>query len=151
MVGDGPQREAVHQLLAQAGLDHLAWLPGECHDVAPMLCGLHAFALPSRSEGISNAILEAMASGLPVLATAVGGNAELVLPGVTGYLTPPQDPQAMASHLIALAGNPYLTDRLGQAGRQRVLNHFSLPTMVATYQRVYAQQLQRHGAHALRH
>jgi sugar transferase (PEP-CTERM/EpsH1 system associated) len=151
MVGDGPQREAVHQRLAQAGLAHLAWLPGECQDVAPMLRGLHAFALPSRSEGISNAILEAMASGLPVLATTVGGNAELVLPGVTGYLTPAQDPQAMATHLISLAGNPYLADRLGQAGRQRVLAHFSLPAMVATYQRVYAQQLQRHGAHSPRH
>ncbi len=151
MVGDGPQREAVHQRLAQAGLAHLAWLPGECQDVAPVLRGLHAFALPSRSEGISNAILEAMASGLPVLATAVGGNAELVLPGVTGYLTPAQDPQAMATHLISLAGNPYLADRLGQAGRQRVLAHFSLPAMVATYQRVYAQQLQRHGAHSPRH
>ena len=151
MVGDGPQREAVHQRLAQAGLAHLAWLPGECQDVAPVLRGLHAFALPSRSEGISNAILEAMASGLPVLATTVGGNAELVLPGVTGYLTPAQDPQAMATHLISLAGNPYLADRLGQAGRQRVLAHFSLPAMVATYQRVYAQQLQRHGAHSPRH
>ncbi|MBA3058108.1 TIGR03088 family PEP-CTERM/XrtA system glycosyltransferase, partial [Rhodoferax sp.] len=87
MVGDGPLRAQAQAVLAQAGVAHLAWLPGERSDVACILRGLHAFALPSLSEGISNSILEAMASALPVVATAVGGNADLVVQGKTGTCT----------------------------------------------------------------
>lgn len=97
MVGEGPLR------LEAAGVAHLAWLSGERIDVADIMRGLHAFALPSLAEGISNAILEAMASGLTVIATAVGGNADLVVHGRTGYMVPPANPQAMAHQLVALA------------------------------------------------
>jgi glycosyltransferase involved in cell wall biosynthesis len=90
----------VQALLAHAGLAQLAWLPGERFDVPAVLRGLHAFALPSRSEGISNAILEAMASALPVLATRVGGNPELVLHGQTGYLVASGEPRELAQRLV---------------------------------------------------
>jgi sugar transferase (PEP-CTERM/EpsH1 system associated) len=143
MVGEGPLRVQAQAVLEQAGVGSMAWLPGERGDVADIMRGLHAFALPSLGEGISNTILEAMASALPVVATDVGGNADLVLHGQTGFITPPADPQAMARQLVALACNPGQAQSMGQAGRQRVLSNFSMQAMVSTYQRVYDQQLHR--------
>lgn len=146
MVGEGPMRSMVMELLEAANVAHLAWLPGERSDVADIMRGLHAFALPSLAEGISNTILEAMASGLPVVATAVGGNADLVMEGQTGYLVPAADSQAMARQLVALASDPEGSRRMGQAARQRVATVFSMQAMVGTYQHVYDQQLRRIGA-----
>src|SRR5450830_811940 len=143
MVGEGPLRAQVRDVLDTAGLGALAWLPGERSDVPDIMRGLHVFALPSLAEGISNTILEAMASGLAVVATAVGGNADLVLQGQTGYLVSPSDPQAMALRLVALAANPQRARSMGQAGRQRAQTTFSLQAMVGTYQSVYDQQLRR--------
>ena len=141
MVGEGPLRAQALAVLDAAGLAQLAWLPGERGDVADIMRGLHAFALPSLAEGISNTILEAMASGLPVVATAVGGNADLVLQGQTGFIVPPANPQAMAHHLVELASKPQLARSMGEAGRQRVQANFSMQAMVSTYQSVYDQQL----------
>lgn len=143
MVGDGPLRAAAQSLLDAAGLTELAWLPGERQDVADIMRGLHAFALPSLAEGISNTILEAMASALPVVATNVGGNADLVANGQTGQIVAPADPPAMARQLAELASDPDRARRMGQAGRQRVQDNFSMLAMVSTYQRVYDQQLRR--------
>jgi sugar transferase (PEP-CTERM/EpsH1 system associated) len=141
MVGEGPLRAQAQGILQAAGVAHLAWLPGERSDVADIMRGLHAFALPSLAEGISNTILEAMASSLPVVATAVGGNADLVQRAQTGAIVPVADPQAMAQQLVALANNPEQARVMGQAGRQRVLDHFSMHAMVSTYQGVYDRQL----------
>jgi len=141
MVGEGPLRAKALAVLEAAGVAHLAWLPGERGDVASVMRGLHVFALPSLAEGISNTILEAMASGLPIIATAVGGNADLVVDGQTGYIVPSNQPQAMAHRLVELASNPELAYRMGQAGRQRVQTTFSMESMVSTYQRVYDQKL----------
>lgn len=143
MVGDGPLRTQVMDILRTAGVDDLAWLPGERNDVADILRGLHCFALPSRSEGISNVVLEAMASGLPVVATAVGGNPELVREGVTGTLVPPDDPDALARALAALAAEPARAQALGLAGRAEVEARFSLRSMMTAYQGVYDRLLQR--------
>jgi sugar transferase (PEP-CTERM/EpsH1 system associated) len=143
MVGEGPLRAQAQAVLNAAGLGALAWLPGERSDVADIMRGLHAFALPSLGEGISNTILEAMASSLPVVATAVGGNADLVVQGQTGYIVPPAHLQAMALRLVELASSPERARSLGQAGRQRVQAAFSMQAMVSTYQRVYDQQLRR--------
>jgi sugar transferase (PEP-CTERM/EpsH1 system associated) len=145
MVGAGPLRAQVQAVLNAAGLSELAWLPGERSDVAEIMRGLHAFVLPSLAEGISNTILEAMASGLPVVATAVGGNADLVVPGHTGYIVPPAHPQAMALRLVELAENPQRARTMGQAGREHVQAEFSMQAMVSTYQRVYDEQLSRIG------
>ncbi|MDO9195002.1 TIGR03088 family PEP-CTERM/XrtA system glycosyltransferase [Rhodoferax sp.] len=141
MVGEGPLRAQAQALLDAAGLGALAWLPGERSDVADIMRGLHVFALPSLAEGISNTILEAMASAVPVVATAVGGNADLVLQGQTGYIVPSAHPQAMALRLVELASNPARAHAMGQAGRQRAQATFSMQAMVSTYQRVYDQQL----------
>ena len=143
MVGDGPLRAQAQAVLSAAGLGALVWLPGERNDVENVLRGLHAFALPSLAEGVSNTILEAMASSLPVVATAVGGNADLVVQGKTGYIVPAAHPQAMALRLVELACSPQRACKLGRAGRHRAQAAFSLNTMVSTYQSLYDQQLQR--------
>ncbi len=143
MVGEGPLRAKAQGILEAAGVENLAWLPGERSDVADIMRGLHAFALPSLAEGISNTILEAMASGLPVVATDVGGNADLVHQPDTGFVVPAANPQAMAQRLVELARHPELAQNMGRAGRQRVHDKFSMLAMVSTYQRVYDQQLHR--------
>ena len=145
MVGDGPLRAQALTVLEAAGVAHLAWLPGERRDVADIMRGLHAFALPSLAEGISNTILEAMASGLPVIATDVGGNADLVVQKETGWIVPPASPEAMAHALVDLATNAPQAQVMGVAGRQRVLANFSLQAMVSTYQSVYDHQLRIQG------
>lgn len=137
LVGDGPLREATRRILEEAGVAHLAWMPGERSDVAELLRGFHCFALPSLAEGISNTILEAMASGLPVIATRVGGNGELVADGMTGRLVPPGDPEALASRILDYFHHPEVARRHGTAGRSRVVRQFSLAQMVARYQEVY--------------
>jgi glycosyltransferase involved in cell wall biosynthesis len=146
MVGEGPLRAQAQAVLNAAGVGALAWLPGERSDIGHVMRGLHAFALPSLAEGVSNTILEAMASGLPVVATAVGGNADLVVQGKTGYIVPAAHPQAMALRLAELASSPERACKLGRAGRQRVQGAFSLTSMVATYQALYDQQLGRISA-----
>ncbi|MDE2146261.1 MAG: TIGR03088 family PEP-CTERM/XrtA system glycosyltransferase [Burkholderiales bacterium] len=141
MVGDGPLRAEARALLEAAGVADLAWLPGERADVPDVMRGLDAYVLPSLAEGISNTILEAMACGLPVLATEVGGNAELVQAGVTGRLVAAGDAAALARGLLDLAGDRAASAAMGRAGRQRVLRSFSLPAMVASYQGLYDELL----------
>jgi sugar transferase (PEP-CTERM/EpsH1 system associated) len=150
LVGDGAQRPSIEQQLEQHGVADLAWLAGERSDVPAIMQGLHTFVLPSRAEGISNTILEAMACGLPVVATAVGGNADLVAEGETGWIVPAADPASMAQALLRLAQAPERAHAMGQAGRRRVLERFSLQAMVRSYQTIYDQQLRRTGV-ALAH
>jgi sugar transferase (PEP-CTERM/EpsH1 system associated) len=145
MVGDGPLRAEAMAILHSGGVADLAWLPGERKDVADVMRGLDAFVLPSLAEGISNTILEAMATGLPVLATAVGGNPELVGPGVTGDLVPAGDVQALADGLARLVADRERSRALGRAGRLEVERRFSLDAMVASYQGMYDQLLAAAG------
>jgi sugar transferase (PEP-CTERM/EpsH1 system associated) len=141
MVGDGPLRAEAQARLEAAGVSALAWLPGERADVPDVMRGLNCFVLPSLAEGISNTILECMACGVPVLATAVGGNAELVVDGETGVIVPADDVDAMAAGLVQIAASPERTQAMGRAGRERAVRHFSLPAMVAAYQGLYDRLL----------
>ena len=143
LVGDGPLRAQAQALLQAGGAADLAWLPGERRDVPELLRGLHVYALPSLAEGISNTILEAMASGLPVLATAVGGNVELVQPGVTGALVPSGDVEAMAQALLQLHDDPARTQAMRQQARVQAEQRYSLDAMVAAYGDLYDRQLGR--------
>ena len=145
MVGDGPLRAEAQGLLQAAGLAPLAWLPGERSDVADVMRGLNCFVLPSLAEGISNTILEAMASALPVIATAVGGSVELVAPGRTGLLVPAAEVEAMARALLQLAQAPETARNMGLAGRAEVENRFSMQAMVGAYQRLYDDYLTHPG------
>jgi len=137
VVGDGALYGAIRERLDAAGAGDLAWLPGRRDDVPEVLRALDVFVLPSLAEGISNTILEAMASGLPVVATDVGGNAELVVEGATGTLVPRADPGALAAGIARYLDQPELRRRHGRAARERAVAELSLDAMVQRYQGVY--------------
>ena len=141
IVGEGVARAPCLALLKQAGAEALAWLPGERHDIAELMRALDVFVLPSLGEGISNTILEAQASGLPVVATAVGGNVELVQPGSNGALVGVGDVEAMAQALLKYFNDASMMARQGQAARDLIARKFSLDAMTQAYERVYDQVL----------
>jgi glycosyltransferase involved in cell wall biosynthesis len=143
IVGDGPERAACLDLLQGAGLAHLAWLPGERHDIPDIMQMLDVFVLPSKNEGISNTILEALASGLPVIATAVGGNVELLEEGVNGMLVQPGDVAGMAQALLAYLDTPARIAEHGVNARRHAEQRFSIPVMAEAYATVYDQTLGR--------
>lgn len=145
MVGEGPLRKECLQLLARHDLSELAWLPGERNDIPAVMQGLDVFVLPSLAEGISNTILEAMACGLPVIACAVGGNAELVEQDRTGLIVANDDVAALAEALQDLVEHPERARVLGAAGRARIVKTFSMTSMMQAYQRVYEQTLAAAG------
>lgn len=137
IVGDGPCRAALEARAARADLVGRVRLVGERNDVARLLAGFDIFALPSIAEGISNTVLEAMASGLPVVATRTGGNPELVEDGVTGRLVPVGDRAALIGALSGYLVDAHLRQLHGKAGRQRAMDEFSLERMVARYRALY--------------
>lgn len=134
VVGDGPERAR----LEAAGGEGVLFL-GDRRDVPELLRVLDVFVLPSRNEGISNTILEAMATGLPVVATRVGGNPELVEDGLTGALVPPGDVNALAAALGRYRDGPEGARTHGEAGRARVLERFAVDRMVGSYEAVWAR------------
>ena len=141
IVGSGVLMSSLQILTQDADIEHLVWFAGERHDVADIMQTLDLFVLPSINEGISNTILEAMASALPVIATKVGGNPELVIDGQTGYLVLKQDPIAMAAAFKRYLLQPELLKLHGQAGRSRVISTFSLNRMMTDYMAIYDKLL----------
>ena len=143
VVGGGPMRDRVREVLLQAGVLDWVWFAGERDDVAQFMRAFDVFVLPSMAEGISNTILEAMASGVPVVATAVGGNVELVEEGQTGRLVPSRQPDAMASVLLDYFGDRTRARVHGDRGRDRAVERFSLERMVTEYATLYERLLAR--------
>ncbi len=137
LVGDGPMLSELQALAAEQRIADLVWFAGARHDVPALLQCLDIFVLPSLNEGISNTVLEAMATGLPVLATAVGGNVELVDKGVMGDTFAPGDVSALASRIAEYLDSPELVKVHGRASRARAEQCFSLQSMLAGYRSVY--------------
>ena len=106
---------------------------------------MDVFALPSISEGMSNTLLEAMATGLPVVATAVGGNTEVIDNEKSGWLIRPRDPEALASLLTRLAFEDDLRQKYGAAARERIIDRFSLDRMLNNYSQLYLGLAARRG------
>lgn len=148
LIGDGPLRAESLRLLREADGERLAWLPGERSDIPELMQGFDLFVLPSLREGISNTILEAMASGLPVVATRVGGNPELVDEGLTGTLVPPADPESIAKAIGGYLAEPRRLGLHGEEGRRKVEKRFSMEAMVSAYLDVYDTVLNRRRASA---
>lgn len=140
IVGEGPLRAEVERVLDEAGMGDLAWLPGARDDVAELLRSLDLFVLPSQAEGTSCTLQEAMASGLPVVATAVGGTPDLVQEGVTGHLVPPDDEQALAAAIVRAFDDRGAAFRQGKAGRECALRCFAIGAMVRQYQQLFDRE-----------
>lgn len=148
LIGDGQLLSAVRAQVQVQELSPVTWLPGSRDDVPACLQAFDLLCLPSLAEGISNAILEAMASGLPVIATDVGGNQELVTDGLTGTLVPSGEIDAMADAIETHFTNPSLAAGIGAAARDSAVRQFSIGAMVDQYHGVYARQLTRIGLQA---
>ncbi len=139
IVGEGGQREKLAEEAMRLGLrNHVRFL-GARSDIPTILAGIDIFVLSSITEGMSNAILEAMAAAKPVVATRVGGNSELVQEGETGYLVAAGDDSALAWSIGKLVGNPRLRRQMGLAGRKRVSERYSAHSMVKRYEALIEQ------------
>jgi sugar transferase (PEP-CTERM/EpsH1 system associated) len=137
IAGDGPLAPAIESALREGNALQVAWLAGERNDVAQVMRGLDCFVLPSRAEGISNTILEAMASCLPIIATDVGGNRELLDDQITGRLVASDDVEGLAQALLADLADPAGAHARGQRARAAVQTRFSLERMVSAYADLY--------------
>ena len=146
MTGRWPRE--LRELARSEGVSDSVWLAGARGDIAQIMAGLDAFALPSLAEGISNTLLEAMASARPCVATAVGGNVELIEAGTSGTLVPAADPQALDAALHGYFADPAAARRHGVAARAAVEQRFSLERMVSDYAALYERLGQRSARHA---
>ena len=148
IVGRGGLREELEAQTRRLGVaSHFRFL-GHRDDVSDLLALSDVFVLPSLSEGMPLALLEAMAAGVPPIATRVGGVSEVVKDGLTGLLLPPRDGDALADRIMTLLGDRTLARQIGQSAREMVASRFSLAGMVQAYQEVYTQLIQKpqHGA-----
>jgi len=132
LAGDGPERPAVEAFVRDQGLGEMVRLLGTRHDVPRLLAAADALLLTSVSEGLPLTVVEAMATGLPVVSTAVGSVADVVTAG-TGLLAPARDDAALAAHLARLGRNPGLRAAMGRQGRARAVAEFSEAVMADRY------------------
>jgi len=144
LVGSGTLEREIAATVERLGLSRHVQFVGSAASIWPYLSRAHVFALPSQHEPLGIAVMEAMAAGLPVVATAVGGLPELVAPGVTGSLVPPGDDAAMAAELIRILRDPVLRQRMGRAGKEAV-GFRTMRAMLDGYFELYEQLLPRPG------
>jgi glycosyltransferase involved in cell wall biosynthesis len=137
IVGDGPERENIEEMVKAERVDEHVILTGHREDINELLKISDIFVQTSFSEGLSCTIIEAIASGLPVIGTDVGGNKEVVTHGRQGYLVPLGDRGAFEERVIALANDKILRARLARNARQKAEREFSLGTMIEKYEDLY--------------
>jgi L-malate glycosyltransferase len=141
IVGEGDERPALERQIKELGLERHMFLTGFRNDALGVMKAFDVFVMSSVTEGLGSAVLEAMACGRPVVATRAGGIPEVVVDGDTGLLVPPQDEGAMAAAIVRLLREPALAARLGEAGRARVVDQFSVERMVEATLGVYGRRL----------
>lgn len=141
IVGDGPHRQRLEQYQRQVRIEDKVHFLGHRGDVARLMPHFDLLWLGSEYEGLPNVLMEAMMAGVPVVATDIPGNCELVVPGETGYLVPIGDRAAIARQAQKLLENSELAKRLGEAGRRRMLAEFSVEKMVERHRQLYRELL----------
>lgn len=141
IVGEGPLHKEIEEILDRGNALQYAWLAGARDDVPAVLRMLDCFVLPSQAEGTSCTLQEAMACGLPSIATAVGGTPELIEDGVTGYLVPSDNEAAMAEALWSACSSPEQLANFGRNARQRALAEFALDSMIAQYEALFLRNI----------
>lgn len=150
LIGDGKLRSDLEAQAQATGLSESVIIAGTRTEIPEILAAFDLFVLPSVWEGMPNAVLEAMFSELPVVATMVGGTPEVVHDGVTGLLVPPGDPEALAKTIETLLADPDRARAMGRAGRQRVIDHFDIRTTVRRTEALYEELLQEKLGSSLR-
>jgi len=138
-VGDGKLRRPLESQVNDCDLEHLVTFVGTVTDVKPRLHAACVYVLPSRSEGLSVALLEAMACGLPVVATRSGGPSDVVEDGINGLLVAPEDPEALARAVNKILDDPHLARRLGREARKTVEKKYSLQSVTDRYVKLYEE------------
>jgi glycosyltransferase involved in cell wall biosynthesis len=138
LMGAGPQKEELEAAVERLGLQSVVHFPGFRRDASQLLPALDVFVLSSLSEGISLALLEAMAASVPVIATSVGGNVEIIRDPASGLIVPPKSPRDLADAMLSLVHDPARRGDLGAGGRRRVEEAFSLARMIRAYESLYA-------------
>jgi glycosyltransferase involved in cell wall biosynthesis len=144
-IGEGPERDALAERAAARGVAGAFTFAGGSDDVPARLAAADIFVLPSRSESFPNAVLEAMAAGLPIVASGVGGILELIEDGRTGWLVPPGEDAPLADRVMHVMANPAEGLRIAAAARVDALARFSFDRMVAGFDHLYSTELARHG------
>lgn len=142
MIGNGAERAKLEALTKTLGIEANVEFLGERSDVPELLARAGFFVSSSKSEGISLTILEAMAVGLPVVTTRVGGNPEIVVEGQTGHLVPDQNPEALAAAMLQMLDHRDMWPAMGELGRRRVEQQFEIRTMIRQYEELYSEVLQ---------
>ena len=137
VIGGGGLDHTLERTARELGIEQAVSFLGFRDDVPRLLPLLDLFVLPSLSEGLSIAVLEAMSAGVPVIASRVGGNPEIVLDRETGYLIPPESPAELASSILELIGDRYRANLMGKRGRERVAREFTTERMLGRYQDLY--------------
>ena len=148
ILGDGPQRNDIERLVAERSLGEIVRLHGRVDNVPAHLVQTDIFVLPSLSEGISNALLEAMAHGLACVATRIPGNVDLIHHRETGILVEPDDASALAEAIRELSGDAALRERLGSAARRLVEERFDIDVVATKYAELYRELVSARAAAA---
>jgi len=141
LVGDGPLYDSLQVYISEIGISDLVWMAGDRDDIPQLMQLMDIFVLPSLAEGISNTVLEAMATGLPIIATNVGGNPELISDGENGRLITVDDDQCLAETIGDLIDDSEVRSQMGQNGLNRVRSTFNWPKTVNEYLSVYDELL----------
>jgi len=145
LIGDGPLRGELEAQARQLGLGEAVIFTGLRSDIPALLAAMDVLVFSSRWEGLPVTLLEGMAAARPVVATAVDGIRTVSIPGETALLVPPDDPQALAQACLRLGSDLHLARRMGQAGRARVIEHYSIDAMIDRVAQVYSSLLQGRG------
>lgn len=143
LAGDGPEYEMLSHIIDDSGLNQSIHLLGRRSDIPSILCCFDLFVLPSKSEGLSNTLLEAMSTNLPVIACDVGGNPEIVLPDISGVLYESDNVEQLISNISILIENPALIKSLSSNARKHILKNHSLTGMVSKYEDLYADLIEQ--------
>lgn len=142
IIGDGPQSKEIKQVVQEQGLGEKVIFAGFQKNVAYMLPAFDVFVLPSLTEGTSMALLEAMACGLPVIATAVGGTPKVVISEKNGMLVPPESPEAIVHAVITLSENTQLREKIGRAALNTIESEFSINRWLGKIDDIYSDVIQ---------
>lgn len=141
VIGDGPARREIEDAAAAAGVTDAVVMTGFRDDAQDLVRAMDLFLLPSKTEGTSLALIGAMAAGIPAIATAVGGNPEVIDDGVTGLLVPTESEPGLTAAMRALIGDPERARAMGAAGREAYLARFTFDGMVDRFRAIYREEL----------